>query len=166
MALKSIYKELLETVKPPQDNMDGVDLFGAFMDDMNDDIMSRYDEAENKLAYLPIKRHFIEQNGLRFDISSINSYAIKDELPQKVLDEYIDGEHFNDYPIAVSFLMQRDEYINMQRETFSGGLYNILRFSHGMCNVFSQGHIVSVYGDADTVTVIAAFSKEGEEIDD
>jgi hypothetical protein len=143
-----------------------MEMFSSFMDDMDDDIMSRYAKSESNLAYLPINRHFIEQNGLRFDISSINSCVIKDKLPKKVLDEYIDGKYFNDYPIAVSFLMRRDEYINMQRETISDGLYNILRFSRGMCNVFSQGHIVSVYGDSDTVTVIAGFSKEGEEFDD
>ena len=165
MALKSIYKELLDMAQGSNSNGDEINMMDPFLGDI-EDIMSGYDNEASNLAYLPIKRHYIEQNGLRFDISSIISYAVKDELPQKVLDEYMDGEYFNEYPVAVSFLMRRDDYIDMQRETYDKGLYNIIRFNRGMYNVFSQGHIISVYGDADTVTIIAGFSKEGDELDD
>lgn len=166
MAVKSIYKELLDMAQDSQvnDDMD-IDMMEPFLGDMAD-IMSNYDESESKIAYLPIKRHYIEQNGLRYDISGILSYAVRDGIPKNILDEYIDGEFFNDYPVAVSFLMRRDDYIKMQRETFTNGLYNILRFSRGMHNVFSAGHIVTVYGDSENVTVIAGFSKEGDELDD
>ena len=166
MALKSIYKELLDSVtgsREYNDDMD-MDMTGSYLDGI-DDIMAGYDDDSN-LAYLPIKRHFIEQCGLRYDISSIISCSVKDRIPKTVLDGYIDGKYFNDYPVAVSFLMRRDDYLHMQRETNGDGLYNILRFSHGMHTIFSQGRVVSVYGDADSVTVIAGFSKEGDELDD
>lgn len=162
--MKSIYLELLslpeEQVTFNAINMEDYDGNPFFFGDDDDDIEDEDEAVDDNLIYMPLERKFLLLDGEQVDVSDVQFSYANFVLKNKTLDEYDDGDIYKKYPIAVSFLMERGDYIRHLAKLSSKDIA-LVSYSDGTCHTFEEGIEVMNFSAGDSVRIIMGFAKEG-----
>ena len=168
--LKSIYEELLSSLEN-QMAFNTIS-FGDFYDGGYDDEDEDYDPAtQNGVAEdedlgevigMPLERTFLcIGQDIQVDIDDLHFSILNVNLSEEVLKEYIDGELYKQFPIAVSFLMTRQDYIRYTRQLVNEEKA-IVSYSGGACHTFENGiQVLDMTAGPDQVRMVMGFEKEG-----
>lgn len=164
--MKSIYLELLslpeEQVTFNAINMDDYDGNPFFFGDEDDDDIDEEDDdaVDENLLYMPLERTFLLLDGEQVDVSDVQFSYANFVMKDKALAEYDDGELYKEYPIAVSFLMDRGDYMRHLAKLSSKDIA-LVSYSSGTCHSFEEGIEVMDFSAGDSVRIIMGFAKEG-----
>lgn len=165
--MKSIYLELLslpeEQVTFNAINMDDYDGNPFFFGDDEDDDIDADDEDEaidENLIYMPLERTFLLLDGEQVDVSDVQFSYANFVMKDKTLAEYDDGDIYKEYPIAVSFLMERGDYMRHLAKLSAKDIA-LVSYSNGTYHSFEEGIEVMDFSAGESVRIIMGFAKEG-----
>lgn len=166
--LKSIYQELLG-LSENQMAFNAIsfgDMYGYDEDEDEDyDPATQNgvaDEDVGEVIGMPLERTFLcIGQDIQVDIEDLHFSILNLNLPEEALKKYVDGELYKQYPIAVSFLMDRQDYIRYTRQLVKEDKA-IVSYSGGACHTFEDGiQVLDMTAGPDQVRMIMGFAKEG-----
>lgn len=164
--LKSIYQELLEISEQQTFNAISFDDFiGGYEDEDYDDDENGATQnggEQGDVIFMPLERTFLcLGDEIQIDIDDLHFAALNIPLDDTTLKDYIDGSAYRQFPIAVSFLMDRGDYIKYARELLEEEKA-IISYSNGACHSFEDGiQILDITAANNMVKLIMGFAREG-----
>ena len=165
--LKSIYQELLG-MSENQMAYNAITLDGFYEDEDDENYYDPdtqdgvTDEELGEVIGMPLERTFLcIGEDIQVDIEDLHFAIMNVKLSDEVLKEYVDGELYKAFPIAVSFLIDRKDYIRYTRQLVSEEKA-IVSYSGGACHTFENGvQVLDMTAGPEQVRMVMAFAKEG-----
>lgn len=156
--MKSIYLELLG-LADQQLEFSAIN-FGGIYDGDEDEYDEPEDNADSNLIFLPLERTFLRIGDEEVDVEDVQFSYVNFTFKDESLKKYDDGDLYKEFPIAVSFLMDRGDYMRHLRGLSSEDL-SLVSYSNGACHSYEDGIEVMDISAGSSVRIIMGFAKEG-----
>lgn len=158
--MKSIYLELLN-LSGDQMAFQAINFDGFYPDEDDDyEEPEEDDTVDDNLLFLPLERTFLCVGEEQFDVSDLQFAYMNFTLKDRTLEKYDDGDLYKEYPIAVSFLMDRADYMRILPKLSTEDL-SVASYTNGTSHSFEDGVEIMDIGAGDSVRIVMGFAKEG-----
>ena len=159
--MNSIYLELLDVEQhqsmPIFMDTDGFFAYGDEEEDENRLLPDK--EPPGDLIYMPLEQNLLFAGAARIGIRDIHFCCLYISLPDSKLRSYIDGCVYRKFPLAVSFLMAKEDYAKYA-EAIQGEDTSLVENHSGNYHLFRQGKQIMACSAGDDVRMIMGFARE------